>query len=42
LTESPAVYRYPNRQPTGDFKKETITILHDEQHPSFIEVGEMR
>lgn len=24
-----------------DFKKETITILHDDQHPSFIEVGEM-
>ncbi len=23
----------------SDFKKETITILHDENHPSFIEVG---
>ena len=26
----------------SDFKKETITILHDDQHPSFIEVGEMK
>lgn len=24
----------------SDFKKETITILHDDKHPSFIEVGE--
>ena len=24
----------------SDFKKETITILHDDAHPSFIEVGE--
>ncbi len=24
-----------------DFKKETITILHDDAHPSFIQVGEM-
>ncbi|HEX5151423.1 MAG TPA: CocE/NonD family hydrolase [Parafilimonas sp.] len=26
----------------NDFKKETITILHSDQHPSFIEVGEMK
>jgi putative CocE/NonD family hydrolase len=25
----------------SDFKKETITILHDAAHPSYIEVGEM-
>jgi predicted acyl esterase len=25
----------------SDFKKETITILHDAKHPSSIEVGEM-
>jgi putative CocE/NonD family hydrolase len=25
----------------SDFKKETITILHDEKHPSSIEIGEM-
>ncbi len=26
----------------GDFIKETITVLHDEAHPSFIKVGEMK
>ena len=26
----------------SDFKTETVTILHDDQHPSFIEVGEMK
>jgi putative CocE/NonD family hydrolase len=44
---SPLVDRNPQQFiniPTAkdeDFKKETITILHDDAHPSFIQVGEM-